>query len=65
VLERILVVGHREHAPFVLKVAGISCIIAKALPGSFIAMDSTRSSLLESAEAAEAIQEGDQVGWIW
>jgi len=52
----------REHAPIALKAAGISCIIAKSFARIFY-----RNSLnlglpvLESPEASEAIQDGDQV----
>ena len=52
----------REHAPLVLKVAGISCIIAKSFARIFYRNGFNQGvALLESAEAAEAIQEGDQV----
>ena len=52
----------REHAPLVLKVAGISCIIAKSFARIFYRNGFNQGvPLLESAEAAEAIQEGDQV----
>ena len=52
----------REHAPLVLKVVGISCIIAKSFARIFYRNGFNQGlPLLESAEAAEAIQEGDQV----
>jgi len=52
----------REHAPLALKVAGISCIIAKSFARIFYRNGFNQGvSLLESAEAAETIQEGDQV----
>ena len=52
----------REHAPLVLKVAGISCIIAKSFARIFYRNGFNQGvPLLESAEAAEVIQEGDQV----
>jgi len=52
----------REHAPLVLKVAGISCIIAKSFARIFYRNGFNQGvALVESAEAAEAIQEGDQV----
>ncbi len=52
----------REHAPLALKVSGISCIIAKSFARIFYRNGFNQGvPLLESAEAAEAIQEGDQV----
>ena len=52
----------REHAPLALKVAGISCIIAKSFARIFYRNGFNQGvPLLESAEAAEAIQDGDQV----
>jgi 3-isopropylmalate dehydratase small subunit len=52
----------REHAPLALKVAGISCIIAKSFARIFYRNGFNQGvPLLESAEAAETIQEGDQV----
>jgi 3-isopropylmalate/(R)-2-methylmalate dehydratase small subunit len=52
----------REHAPLVLKVAGLSCIIAKSFARIFYRNGFNQGvPLLESAEAAEAIQEGDQI----
>jgi len=52
----------REHAPLVLKVAGISCIIAKSFARIFYRNGFNQGvPLLESAEAADALQEGDQV----
>jgi len=52
----------REHAPLALKVTGISCIIAKSFARIFYRNGFNQGvPLLESAEAAEAIQEGDQV----
>jgi len=52
----------REHAPLALKVAGISCIIAKSFARIFYRNGFNQGvPLLESAEAAGAIQEGDQV----
>ena len=52
----------REHAPLALKVAGISCIIAKSFARIFYRNGFNQGvPLLESPEAAEAIQEGDQV----
>lgn len=52
----------REHAPIALKAAGISCIIAKSFARIFYRNGLNLGlSLLESSEASEAIQEGDQV----
>jgi 3-isopropylmalate/(R)-2-methylmalate dehydratase small subunit len=52
----------REHAPLALKVAGISCIIAKSFARIFYRNGFNQGvPLLESAEAADTIQEGDQV----
>ena len=52
----------REHAPLVLKVAGISCIIANSFARIFYRNGFNQGvPLLESAEAADALQEGDQV----
>ena len=52
----------REHAPLALKAAGISCIIAKSFARIFYRNGLNLGlPLLESAEASEAIQEGDRV----
>jgi 3-isopropylmalate/(R)-2-methylmalate dehydratase small subunit len=52
----------REHAPLALKFAGISCIIAKSFARIFYRNSFNQGvPLFESSEAAEAIQEGDQV----
>ncbi len=52
----------REHAPLVLKAAGISCIIAKTFARIFYRNGLNLGlPLLESPEAWEAIQEGDRV----
>ncbi len=52
----------REHAPLALKAAGISCIIAKTFARIFYRNGLDLGlPLLESAEASEAIEEGDQV----
>ena len=52
----------REHAPLALKAAGISCIIAKSFARIFYRNGLNLGlPLLESSEASEAIQEGDQV----
>lgn len=52
----------REHAPLALKVAGISCIIAKSFARIFYRNGFNQGlPLIESVEAAEAIQDGDEV----
>jgi len=52
----------REHAPLALKVAGISCIIAKSFARIFYRNGFNQGvPLLESEEAATAIKEGDRV----
>lgn len=52
----------REHAPLALKAAGISCIVAKSFARIFYRNGFNQGlPLLESAEAAEAIQEDDQL----
>ncbi len=52
----------REHAPVALKAAGISCIIAKSFARIFFRNSfNTGLPLLESAEASEKIEEGDNV----
>jgi len=52
----------REHAPLALKAAGISCIIAKSFARIFYRNSLNLGlPLLESPEASEAIQDGDQV----
>ncbi len=52
----------REHAPVALKAAGISCIIASSFARIFYRNGFNQGiPLLESREAAEAVQEGDQV----
>ncbi len=52
----------REHAPLALKTAGISCIIATSFARIFYRNGFNQGvPLLESAEAAEAIKDGDQV----
>jgi 3-isopropylmalate/(R)-2-methylmalate dehydratase small subunit len=52
----------REHAPIAIKAAGVSCVIAKSFARIFY-RNSVNIGLpiLESAEAVDAIQEGDQV----
>ena len=52
----------REHAPLALKVTGISCIIAKSFARIFYRNGFNQGvPLLESAEAAEAIEEGAEI----
>jgi 3-isopropylmalate dehydratase small subunit len=52
----------REHAPLAVREAGISCIIAKSFARIFYRNGLNLGlPLLESSEASEAIQEGDQV----
>jgi len=52
----------REHAPLALKAAGISCIIAKSYARIFFRNSFNLGlPLLESPEAADSIQDGDQV----
>ncbi len=52
----------REHAPLALAAAGISCIIAKTFARIFYRNGLDLGlPLLESAEASEAIEEGDRV----
>ncbi|MGQ9508022.1 MAG: 3-isopropylmalate dehydratase small subunit [Thermodesulfobacteriota bacterium] len=52
----------REHAPLALKSAGISCVIAKSFARIFFRNAfNIGLPLLESPEASEGIEEGDQV----
>jgi 3-isopropylmalate/(R)-2-methylmalate dehydratase small subunit len=52
----------REHAPLALKSAGISCIIARSFARIFYRNGFNQGlPLFESLEAAEVIQDGDQV----
>ena len=52
----------REHAPMALKTAGISCIIADSFARIFYRNAiNIGLSILECPEAAEAINEGDEV----
>lgn len=52
----------REHAPIAIKAAGVSCVIAKSFARIFY-RNSVNIGLpiLESPEAVDAINEGDQV----
>jgi 3-isopropylmalate/(R)-2-methylmalate dehydratase small subunit len=52
----------REHAPIVIKESGISCVIAKSFARIFFRNAiNIGLSILESAEAVEAIENGDEV----
>ncbi len=52
----------REHAPLAIKHAGISCVIAKSFARIFYRNSFNMGlPILESAEAAEAIQQGDEL----
>src|SRR3990172_8492445 len=52
----------REHAPIALKAAGVSCVIARSFARIFYRNSLNLGlPLLESPEASEAIQDGDQV----
>ena len=52
----------REHAPIAIKAAGVSCVIAKSFARIFYRNAvNIGLPILESAEAVDAIQEGDQV----
>jgi 3-isopropylmalate/(R)-2-methylmalate dehydratase small subunit len=52
----------REHAPLALKAAGISCVIAESFARIFYRNGFNQGvPLLESAEAARTVQDGDRV----
>jgi len=52
----------REHAPIAIKAAGVSCVIAKSFARIFYRNAvNIGLPILESAEAVDAIQEGDQL----
>ncbi len=52
----------REHAPLALKTAGVSCVIAKSFARIFYRNSiNIGFPILECEEAAEGIDEGDQV----
>ena len=52
----------REHAPVAIKASGISCVIAKGFARIFFRNSfNTGLILLESEEASEKIEEGDEV----
>ena len=52
----------REHAPICIKEAGVACVIAKSFARIFFRNAiNTGLPILECAEAADAIAEGDEV----
>ena len=52
----------REHAPIAIKVAGVSCVIAKSFARIFYRNCFNMGlPILESAEAAEGISQGDDL----
>ncbi len=52
----------REHAPIAIKAAGVSCVVAKSFARIFYRnCFNTGLPILESAEAAEGIQQGDEL----
>jgi 3-isopropylmalate/(R)-2-methylmalate dehydratase small subunit len=52
----------REHAPIALKAAGISCVVAESFARIFYRNAiNTGLPIIESGEAAQAIQNGDTV----
>ncbi len=52
----------REHAPIAIKAAGVSCVIAKSFARIFYRNAvNIGLPILESAEAVDSIQEGDQL----
>jgi len=52
----------REHAPIAIKGAGISCVIARTFARIFFRNSFNMGlTLLQSAEASEKIQEGDEL----
>ncbi|MBI5682291.1 MAG: 3-isopropylmalate dehydratase small subunit [Deltaproteobacteria bacterium] len=52
----------REHAPISIKAAGISCVIAKSFARIFYRNSFNMGlPILESAEAVDAINEGDEI----
>lgn len=52
----------REHAPIAIKAAGVSCVIAKSFARIFYRNSiNIGLPILECVEAADAINEGDQV----
>jgi 3-isopropylmalate/(R)-2-methylmalate dehydratase small subunit len=52
----------REHAPIAIKAAGVSCVVAKSFARIFYRNAvNIGLPILESAEAVDAIKEGDQL----
>ncbi len=52
----------REHAPMAIKAAGISCVVAKSFARIFYRNAFNMGlAILESAEAADGIAEGDRI----
>ncbi|KXS43096.1 MAG: 3-isopropylmalate/(R)-2-methylmalate dehydratase small subunit [Candidatus Frackibacter sp. T328-2] len=52
----------REHAPLAIKAAGVSCVIAESFARIFYRNSiNIGLPILESVEAVEAIDEGDQI----
>ena len=52
----------REHAPIAIKAAGISCVVAKSFARIFYRNAFNMGlAILESAEAADGIGEGDRI----
>ena len=52
----------REHAPVAIKAAGVGCVIARSFARIFLRNAiNTGLAILESPEAAAAIQEGEEV----
>ncbi len=52
----------REHAPISIKAAGVSCVVAKSFARIFFRNSfNIGLPILESAEAVEAIESGDEV----
>ncbi|MCK8824394.1 3-isopropylmalate dehydratase small subunit [Fuchsiella alkaliacetigena] len=52
----------REHAPLAIKAAGVSCVIAKSFARIFYRNAiNIGLPILESVEAAEKIEEGDEI----
>ena len=57
-----LVVVHLEHAPVAIKAAGVSCVIAPSFARIFYRNSINMGlPILECAEAAEGIEDGDEV----
>ena len=55
----------REHAPLVIKVSGVSCVIAETFARIFYRNAiNIGLPIIECPEAAKDIQDGDEVKWI-